>query len=104
MAASERKKASGKRKDIKKRTRPEKGGLSKKDVVRIYLVQHVYKVDGEDDNEEVKLIGVYSTKDKAKAATRRLAEQVGFKDYPDGFIIGPMVLNRDYWATGFIRE
>jgi hypothetical protein len=49
----------------------------------VFLLWHVHEfVDGEEDD---KLIGVYSTEDKAKEAQRRLASQPGFRELPNGF-------------------
>ena len=54
-----------------------------------------------DECEEIKLIGVYTSRELAEDATRRLRDQPGFRLYPDGFHVGGYPLNTDYWAKGF---
>jgi hypothetical protein len=50
-----------------------------------FVLQHSY----EDENgfEETKFIGLYSTRENANAAIRRLKCLPGFQDYPDGFFV-----------------
>ena len=64
---------------------------------RAYLLQHE-----RSDAEDVKVIGVYSSELEAMAAIERLANQPGFRDYPDGFSIDAYELNRDNWTEGFV--
>lgn len=54
---------------------------------------------GETDD---KLIGVYSSETEAEAAKSRKLQYEGFRDVPDGFLIGQYDLNRDYWPEGYI--
>lgn len=44
----------------------------------VYVVQHVD--DRADDRGDVKLIGIYSTEEDARAAMARLVVQPGFRD------------------------
>ncbi|MFT3765898.1 MAG: hypothetical protein QM820_10320 [Minicystis sp.] len=67
---------------------------------RVYLVQHAY--EGPAGEEEVKIIGVFSSEETAAAAIERLRTMPGFRDHPDGFHVGPYELDRDYWADGFV--
>jgi homoserine kinase type II len=70
----------------------------------VYKLYHIYNrgSDGEgDDDEETKLIGIYSTKEKAEAAILRVKDKPGFRDYPDGFEIFEHTLDRDGWVDGF---
>jgi len=64
----------------------------------VYVLQHEYELDGCD---EVKLIGVYSSREMAEAAIERLASKPGFVDHPSGFCIDPCELDQDNWAEGF---
>lgn len=50
-----------------------------------FVLQHV-RVKA-DDSEDVKLIGVYSTRRNAQEVVTRLAALPGFSDAPDGFHI-----------------
>ncbi|NPV90893.1 MAG: hypothetical protein HPY50_08980 [Firmicutes bacterium] len=65
----------------------------------VYVLHHSYEVD---DNENVKLIGVYSTKDNAEAAVEKLKPLPGFKDYPDCFCIDEYEIDKDHWTEDFI--
>ena len=68
-------------------------------MTRVYVLQHEYEL--ENGVENVKLIGVYSTRQNAEAAIERLRAQAGFSSYPDGFCIDEYSLDRDHWAEGF---
>jgi hypothetical protein len=48
------------------------------------------------------LIGVYSTKQDAEHAIRRLQAQPGFRDFPEGFEICEYPINKDHWTEGFV--
>ncbi len=64
----------------------------------VFVVQHAYELE---DCEEVKMIGVYSSKTRAREAVARLVEQPGFRDVPNGFSIDEYPLDRDHWTEGF---
>jgi hypothetical protein len=66
----------------------------------VYVVQHVAREDEAD--EDVKLIGVYSSRAEARAAIGRLFNQPGFCEYPEGFHIDEYPLDKDHWSEGFI--
>jgi hypothetical protein len=68
----------------------------------VYLLFHTHEVNaGEDDD---KLIGVYSTREKAEAARQRASTLPGFRDCPDGFCIDRYAVDDDEegWSQGFI--
>jgi homoserine kinase type II len=65
-----------------------------------FVLHHVARED--TPNEDVKLIGVYSTRTAAEAAIARMCLLPGFRDYPSGFHIDEYELDRDQWAEGFI--
>ncbi len=65
----------------------------------LFVLQHVHTFDdGEDD---VKMIGVYSSQEQAKAALERISTRLGFCDAPEGFSIDLYVLNEDHWTEGY---
>lgn len=68
--------------------------------MNVYLLQHTRNI--EEDVFEIKTIGVYSSTDEAKNATKRLVACIGFKDYPDGFSIEEYLLDSDSWTDGFM--
>lgn len=65
---------------------------------RAYLLQHENPL-----NEDVKVIGLYSSEASAREAIARLQAQPGFCDYPDGFSIDLYELDRDHWTEGFVH-
>ncbi len=66
----------------------------------VFLVQHVHLLD--NDEEDVKTIGIYSTRQLAEAAVKRLLIQPGFRDVPDGFTIDLYWVDQDHWEGGYI--
>ena len=67
----------------------------------VFVLQHVNTSD--DGAEDVKFIGVYSTRENALAAVERLSCVPGFTDAQDGFHIDEYVLDRDQWTEGFVH-
>lgn len=68
---------------------------------RVFIVQHSYDLDG---CEETKLIGVYTTRQAADDAIRRLAVAPGFRDHPTDFNIDEFRLDADHWSEGFVTD
>lgn len=66
----------------------------------VFVVQHSHEmVDGVED---VKFIGVYSSRAAAAAAVDRLSRRRGFADAADGFHVAEYRLDQDHWAEGFV--
>ena len=65
-----------------------------------YILWHIRKDD--EYGDDAKLIGVYSSNEKAEAAIVRLADKSGFGDHPTGFHIDCYPLDKDHWVDGFI--
>lgn len=65
----------------------------------VFVLQHVHSSDR--DEEDVKLIGVYSSREQAEAAVLRLSVVAGFSDARDGFHIDEYQLDRDHWSEGY---
>ena len=57
----------------------------------------------EGENTEV-LIGAYRTEEDARTAIKRVKDQPGFRDYPEGFKACEYVIGRDSWTEGFVRD
>ena len=68
-------------------------------MTRVYVLQHLHESDG--GAEDVKLIGVYSSRENAQAAVARLRQAPGFRDAPAGFHIDEYGVDRDQWAEGY---
>jgi hypothetical protein len=68
---------------------------------QVYILWHIHQI--EKDNDDEKLIGVYSSIQKARAAQRRTSKLKGFRRSKKGFIIDKYILDQDHWTDGFIR-
>jgi len=68
--------------------------------VDVFVVQHLNV--HEDGEEEVKFIGVYSTREAAQDAVNRLRLKPGFCDTPDGFSIDLYWMDQDGWPDGYM--
>lgn len=67
----------------------------------IFLLQHVHAFD--DGHEDVKLIGVFSSKELALAAQQKVADQPGFRELPEGFSIDEHHVNGHIgWLEGYV--
>ncbi len=66
----------------------------------VWIVQHVHVQD--DESEDVKFIGVYSSRAHADAAVARLSTQAGFRSQPQGFFVDPYEVDRDHWGDGYV--
>jgi hypothetical protein len=75
----------------------------------VFVLQHLHTLpQGEDD---VKMIGIYATREDALEATRRLATQPGFRDLPQvndhttddmqGFHVEEYQIGLDHWQEGY---
>jgi hypothetical protein len=68
-------------------------------VTKVYVLQHVHSL--EDGEEDVKFIGVYSSRENAEAAIIRLGQAPGFADALDGFYIDEYQVDKDQWVEGY---
>lgn len=66
---------------------------------KVYLLYHIH-IDGED--EDAKLIGIYTSYELAEEAIERVKDKPGFIDFPEEFSIFSHELNRDGWVDGFV--
>ncbi|GGU16208.1 DUF7336 domain-containing protein [Lentzea flava] len=55
----------------------------------------------EEEGDDVKMLGVYSSRENAMARIERAKELPGFRDEPECFYIGEYTLDEDQWTTGF---
>lgn len=67
--------------------------------MNVYLLQHT--VAEGTPNEDSKIVGMYSSREKAVAATARMVVLPGFRSAPDGFTVDEYVLDADHWTDGF---
>ena len=66
----------------------------------VFVAMHAQEFD--DGHEDVKMIGVFSTLERAEAAIGRLRSEPGFRDHPQGFHVEPYELDIDHWSEGFV--
>ncbi|OCG41473.1 hypothetical protein A9G29_07200 [Gilliamella sp. Fer2-1] len=68
---------------------------------KVYFLYHILYED--TDDEDVKLIGIYSSYKQAKLVIEQLKNKPGFIDFPDDFQISRSFLNQDSWVYGFVK-
>lgn len=66
--------------------------------MRVFVVQHVHEGT---DSEDVKFIGVYSSRSAAELAINRLKLVPGFEDTPEGFVTDEYLMDVDNWSEGY---
>ncbi len=67
--------------------------------MRVYVLQHVHSL--ENGAEDVKFIGVYSSRENALSAIAKLSQAPGCSDAPNGFHIDEYQLDKDHWVEGY---
>jgi len=67
--------------------------------LEVFLLWHT-----NPETEDDKLIGVYSSMERAAEARSRALIKPGFRSQPDGFCIGRREIDRDDWTEGFTTE
>jgi hypothetical protein len=68
-------------------------------VATVYVLQHVHALD--DGTEDIKFIGVYSSRENAQSAIERLAKAPGFSEAPTGFHVDEYQVDKDQWVEGY---
>ncbi|MFW5754889.1 MAG: DUF7336 domain-containing protein [Marinilabiliaceae bacterium] len=66
----------------------------------VFLLWHIHKINEEE--EDSKLIGVYSSKEKAMKKIEEYKNIEGFKENPEGFEISEYQIDSDHWEEGFV--
>ena len=69
-------------------------------MVSVFLLQHSYEID---EIDETKVIGIYTSREKAEIAVEKYKNLPGFNDYPNSFIIDHYELDKGHWEEGFIK-
>ncbi len=67
--------------------------------MEVYLLYHAHDLVEEVD---VKLLGVYSSEQKAEEAKQRAGNKPGFSAHLDGFQIVQYEVDRDEWTDGYV--
>lgn len=85
------------------------------EVFLLWHVRHARNLDGsvehvdedgalfwdEEDGDDVKLLGAYSTESRARERIERARMTPGFSDEPDCFMVERHVVDEDTWTEGF---
>lgn len=71
----------------------------------VFVLNHTYGSDEEED-ENWKQLGVYSSLKEVELAIQRFARQPGFRENKEGFVINKYLLNSDNngWEEGFLID
>jgi hypothetical protein len=64
-----------------------------------WLLWHIE--DRDEETEDSKLVGAYSSQEEANAAIARLKDKPGFAEQPDGWFMEEYRLNEDHWTGGY---
>lgn len=75
----------------------------------VFIVQHLHMLPQAVD--DVKMVRVYATLEDAVEATKRIATQPGFREFPDivdcntenkqGFHVEEYEIGKDHWQEGY---
>ena len=68
--------------------------------MKVYVLHHVHA--HKDGSEDVKLIGIYSSRESATGAIDRVRHAPGFSQMPEGFHIDEYPVDKDHWCEGFV--
>ncbi len=66
--------------------------------MKVYLLSHRRN---DEELDGYKVIGIFSSEDKAKESIRELKAAPGFRDYPDLFHIDGYEMDKTFWRGGF---
>lgn len=73
---------------------------------KIYLLYHLYEYGENDENEEIKTLGIYSSEKEAFEAIERYYKLDGFKKFPkECFGVDEYIVDVDAgWKEGFVSS
>ena len=69
--------------------------------MEVFVVQHAYPLEDEEGDEQIRFLGVYTSRRLADEAVARFVERPGFSAHPNGFRIDPYEMDKDHWTDGF---
>ena len=68
-------------------------------IKKVYMLYHET-----ERNNDGKLIGFFSTREKADIEKEKYIKMKGFKDFPEGFKIKTMTIGKSYYTKGFTSK
>ncbi len=71
-----------------------------KKLKEVYILHHV-RQPGEEE-EDVKLLGVFSSEELAQKSIEKYKKMEGFEDFQEGFSIDKYIVDKMEWGEGFI--
>jgi len=80
-------------------------------MTRVFLLEHLHITN--DDEENIKALGIYSSREAGIAAVERFRVLPGFKDHPqfadisapgpaNGFYLDEYEIDQDCWQDGYV--
>lgn len=69
----------------------------------VFLLWHEHP-ENDDEEDDSKLLGVYSSEERALARIQQARSVIGFRRFPEGFTVARYVVDRDEWKEGFVSE
>ena len=66
----------------------------------VFVVQHEHELPSGCD--DVKLVGIYSTRARAESAVEHAKTLQGFAAVPEGFHIDEYTIDANHWMEGFV--
>lgn len=66
---------------------------------KVYLALHL---NSENEIEDIKIIGIFSSLKTAKDTIALLKKKKGFKNNPKGFSIDEYIIDKTHWKEGFV--
>lgn len=70
--------------------------------MNVFLLYHTATYS--ETEEDVKLIGVFSSQALAERAMEEKKNERGFRDHPHGFLVDELTVDRLQWSEGFGGE
>jgi len=58
----------------------------------------------EEDGDDPKILGIFSSQERAAARIELARGEPGFRDEPDCFLVDEHTLDEDLWTGGFVTE
>jgi hypothetical protein len=56
----------------------------------------------EEEGDDLKILGAYSTEERARDRVARTRQLPGFRDEPDCFYVDRYTVDEDHWQDGFV--
>jgi hypothetical protein len=66
--------------------------------LRVYLLWHEH----DPDDDTAKLLGVYSTRERAETRIASAKLAPGFRRFPEAFTVDEYTVDKDEWIEGFV--